>query len=116
MKLIKIIILILPMFFIYSTCSDTVENKRTDSQENKALEQLCSGEVLTMLIEKEKWGVFREYVCMCQQASGKVGSQNLCKSIVNNNDSKSELNTCANLDKIIKGFRQVCFDTFKRIK
>lgn len=82
---------------------------REDRVTNKALENLCGGKAALEIMEKDKQ-IFREYVCLCQQAA-KKSDQNLCEAIINSNNSLAILKACGK-----DGKNTDCKDTFSRRK
>jgi hypothetical protein len=91
------------------TCGDRA---RVDEVKNKGVELLCNASTFEAIFKIDK-DAGREYNCLCQQAA-KQSDQNLCRSIVNINDSKAILTACAAF--IEDRQNQKCVDLFTRIK
>jgi len=85
------------MLFYMTSC--VTGQIREDKISNKAVEKLCSSKAAIKVMERDKQ-LFREYVCLCQQVSGKVGAQNACESIINSNNSLAIIAACPTTDTV----------------
>ena len=102
-----LIILFLPLV-MFATCN---ENARVDETKNQALENLCNGDTLNKLLEKDLVNVFREYVCMCQQGA-KKSDQNLCEPIVDGNNKAFKIKACEL--KEVADNKDKCYEIFSK--